>query len=116
MANRKKDVIFDEELNRAAQFLPFDALKGLSEELNKRIERRNRTEKKELSEEDVGTINETLLAVQPNSTAEIKFFYKGYYLTVQGTVTKIVPPMKYLLLGNQRINFDCIYAIRQIDE
>ena len=39
MANRNDD------LNRAAQFLPFDALKGLSEEIQSRIERRSRIEK-----------------------------------------------------------------------
>lgn len=39
MANRNDD------LNRAAQFLPFDALKGLSEEIQRRIERRSRIEK-----------------------------------------------------------------------
>ena len=45
MVNRNDD------LNRAAQFLPFDALKGLSEEIQRRIERRSRIEKIELSEE-----------------------------------------------------------------
>ena len=38
MVNRNDD------LNRAAQFLPFDALKGLSEEIQSRIERRSRIE------------------------------------------------------------------------
>ena len=39
MVNRNDD------LNRAAQFLPFDALKGLSEEIQRRIERRSRIER-----------------------------------------------------------------------
>ena len=40
-----------DDVNRAAQFLPFDALKGLSEEIQSRIEKRSRVERKELSEE-----------------------------------------------------------------
>ena len=46
MAAKKFD-----DVNRAAQFLPFDALKGLSEEIQSRIEKRSRIERKELSEE-----------------------------------------------------------------
>ena len=41
----------DDDINRAAQFLPFDALKGLSEEIQSRIERRTRIERKEISED-----------------------------------------------------------------
>ena len=39
--------------DRAAQFQPFDALKGLQEELRMREERRNRVAKKEVSEENI---------------------------------------------------------------
>ena len=39
--------------DRAAQFQPFDALKGLQEELRAREERRTRVAKKELSEEQM---------------------------------------------------------------
>lgn len=44
----------DEKLNRAAQFAPFDALKGLQEELRKREERRLKKESppEETSEND----------------------------------------------------------------
>ena len=41
----------NDDSNRAAQFLPFAALKGLSEELQNRIERRSRVDKIELSDE-----------------------------------------------------------------
>lgn len=39
----------DDDVNRAAQFLPFDALKGLTEEIQSRIEKRTRVERKEIS-------------------------------------------------------------------
>ena len=42
--------------DRARQFLPFDALKGLQEELRIREERRTRIEKKALSEEQIERI------------------------------------------------------------
>ena len=58
--NTDGNIIFDEELNRAAQFMPFDALKGLTEELRKREERHCRVEKTELSEEESALVNNEL--------------------------------------------------------
>lgn len=46
--------------NRAAQFQPFDALKGLQEELRMREERRNRVAKKEVSDEKAEEISKEL--------------------------------------------------------
>ena len=37
--------------NRAAQFAPFDALKGLKEAIKERAERKSRISRRELSEE-----------------------------------------------------------------
>lgn len=104
-------VVTDEELNRAAQFLPFDALKGLSEELRKREERRSRVERVELSDEEAETVNAELCKLRTGDTAEISFYYKGHYLTIEGTVGKIVPQMKYLTMGTERINFSDIAHI-----
>lgn len=50
-AKKKNDIVLDEELNRAAQFLPFDALKGLGAELRKREEKHNYVGKPTLTEE-----------------------------------------------------------------
>lgn len=50
-------------VNRAAQFLPFDALKGLSEELQSRIEKRTRVPKHEFSDEKKEELSKTLVRV-----------------------------------------------------
>ena len=112
MASKKNGIVFEEELNRAAQFLPFDALKGLSEELRKREERRTHVDRLELAEEQAAIVNEQLCRLQVGSQVEICFYYKGHYLTVEGTINKIVPQMKYLTMGTERINFGDIYKVQ----
>lgn len=113
MATKNKDgVVLDEELNRAAQFLPFDALKGLSEELRKREERRTRVEKVELSEEETADLNDKLCLLTGGDRAEITFYYKGHYLTIEGDVAKMVPQMHYLTIGQTNIPFDDIRSIK----
>ena len=114
MASKKNGIVFEEELNRAAQFLPFDALKGLSEELRKREDRRTQVQRVELAEEHAAVVNEQLCGLQTGSQVEICFYYKGHYLTVEGTINKIVPQMKYLTMGTERINFGDIYGIKLI--
>ena len=67
MVNRNDD------LNRAAQFLPFDALKGLSEEIQRRIERRSRIEKIELSEESKEEISAVLCRIRRGTEIKLKY-------------------------------------------
>lgn len=113
MATKNKDgVVLDEELNRAAQFLPFDALKGLSEELRKREERHTRVEKVELSEEETADLNDKLCLLTGGDRVEITFYYKGHYLTIEGDVVKMVPQMHYLTIGQTNIPFDDIRSIK----
>ncbi len=113
--NTDGNIIFDEELNRAAQFMPFDALKGLTEELRKREERHCRVEKTELSEEESALVNNELCKLQAGNAVRIRFYYKGHYITLDGTLNKLVPQMRYLTIGATKIGFDDIYDIKQID-
>ena len=69
-------------LNRAAQFLPFDALKGLSEELQSRIDQRSKMERIELCEEQQQVISDELNKVQVGSSKRINFFMNGHYIKV----------------------------------
>ena len=50
--------------DRAKQFAPFDALKGLQEELRKREERLTRIQKRELSEETQAEIGKELIKIR----------------------------------------------------
>ena len=66
-----------DDVNRAAQFLPFDALKGLSEEIQSRIEKRSRIERKELSEERQEEISSVLCKINKGKTVKVEFYSCG---------------------------------------
>lgn len=105
----------DEQLNRAAQFLPFDALQGLREELNKREEKHLRTAKMQLSDDRQEELGRQLLRLSQGQRAIVVFYYNGHYLEAEGVVSKINFTMKTLTMGEKRIPFDDIYDIRLID-
>lgn len=101
----------NDDLNRAAQFLPFDALKGLSEELQNRIERRSRVDKIELSDESKDAISNVLCRVKKGAEIRVKYYKNGHYLIVEGMVTKISQVYHWLKVVDTRIYFDDIYEI-----
>lgn len=105
----------EEQLNRAAQFLPFDALKGLREELKKREEKHRRVEKTQLSDEQREELCHQLLRLSAGQRAVVVFYYNGHYLEAEGEVTKIDLTMKTITIGEKRILFDDIYDIRSAD-
>ncbi len=98
--------------DRAKQFAPFDALKGLQEELRKREEKHARVEKKILSETREKELSALLCKVEKGSEAEITFFSGGHYFAATGTVTEISVPFAYLKIGDGKIFFDDIYDIK----
>lgn len=106
MAEKKVD-----DLNRAAQFLPFDALKGLTEEIQSRIEKRSRIERKELSEERKEEISSVLRKLQKGVAVNVQYYNGGHYYTVEGIVSKINIPYQHIVIGEQKIFFDDIYEI-----
>ena len=59
--------------NRAKQFIPFDAMKGLAEALKDREERHSRVQKHGVSEEDQAIISETLCKVEKGSKIFISY-------------------------------------------
>ena len=98
--------------NRAAQFQPFDALKGLQEELRMREERRNRVAKKEVSDEKAEEISRELIKVEKGSNVEIVFYRNGRYYELMGDVFVKNDTYKYLMIGEERIAYDDIYEIK----
>ena len=106
MAAKKID-----DVNRAAQFLPFDALKGLSEEIQSRIEKRSRIERKELSEERQEEISSVLCKINKGTTVKVEFYSCGHYYKEEGLVLCINFPYHYLIIGQEKIFVDDIYEI-----
>ena len=102
------------KIDRAAQFLPFDALKGLQEELRAREEKLSRVERRQLSDEMCAELSKVLQQIQRGSDIEVTFFYKGHYYDLIGTVADINSVYRYILVGEQKIFFDDIYTISLI--
>lgn len=98
--------------NRAAQFQPFDALKGLKEELQRRDERRNRVAKKEVSEEMAEIISEELIKMRKGSKIDIVFYREGRYYALQGIVVAKNDVYRYLIIGEEKIAYNDIYEIK----
>ena len=95
--------------DRARQFLPFDALKGLQEALReKEVEL---DERKELSEESIEELSNKLQMVERGNKVRLVYYHQRKYRQIEGTVIDIKVIQKKLILeGDLRINFaDIIY-------
>ena len=101
-------------LDRAKQFMPFDALKGLREALAEREERRTRVERKEISEELIADISAKLSRLQVGDSVRVRFFSHGHYLDVESTVDAISSLDGYITLGKARVYFEDIIRMEII--
>lgn len=104
------------KLNRAAQFMPFDALSGLGEELRKREEEHTRIPKKELDEERKMLIAEKLSQTKKGDMVSVVFYMNGHYLTTVGKVDNKDPLAGILSVEYMQINFDDIYEIKDFTD
>lgn len=96
---------------RAKQFMPFDALKGLREELKKREEKRLIEKKIELSEERVLELSQKIVALDKGDQVKITFFYRGHYVELTGKIQAINCVYKYIAINDSRIPFEDVLEI-----
>ena len=96
---------------RAKQFLPFDALKGLQEALReKEIEYE---EKKELTEESLSILQDEFNKIEIGSKVRIKYYKNNQYINIIGIVTKIDYIRKKIQInGKENINMSDIIKIK----
>lgn len=92
--------------NRAKQFMPFDALKGLREALLEM--ERIVVSKRELSEEQKDEIDKKLCRIQKQDIVMAEYFQNGEYVQVTGVVSNIDKTNRILEIENVRIPFDDI--------
>ena len=95
--------------------MPFDAMKGLTEELRIREERRTRVPKRQLSEETMEDISRVLGRIERYDTVRVNFYSKGHYIEIDGEVASIDQIQAYLRIGNEKIRFEDIYTIERIE-
>ena len=101
---------------RAKQFMPFDAMKGLKEALEAREERHSRVEKHGISAEQAEENNRAICRIGKGSRVCLACHIAFHDVEVTGTVTEIDLILRYLRLDDGKIPFDDIYEIRLVSE
>ncbi len=97
--------------DRAKQFMPFDALKGLKEELRKRELKRLKVQKHSLTEYNIEVISTTLKRLKKGSNIDIVFYSDGYYIKSTEVVKDLNLTYKYIKTENVKIFFEDILSI-----
>ena len=100
---------------RAKQFMPFDAMKGLQEALRDREERHTRVERHDISEEDQEENSIVLSKLINGMIVEINYYCHFHDVVRSGTVTGISYAYRFLKMDEEKIFFDDIYKITIID-
>lgn len=97
--------------NRAAQFAPFDALKGLQDALRYAEYEHERTQKGDISQEQSEKISNTLLQVEKNTIVSLKYFHDGYNKTYKGRISIDVYKQEITTADKLIIPFDNLLDI-----
>lgn len=95
--------------DRAKQFMPFAALKGLPEALA--AKERIIVPKVELSEEMAGELNRKMHLLQKGEIATVVYFHKDEYMKITGMVARIDTTSRLLQIVNTKIDFDDILDV-----
>ncbi len=103
-----------ERQNRAKQFIPFDAMKGLKEALAKKEEKHSRVKLHEIPEEQQIINSKIIINLKKGQNVKIDCFKDFHNIIFKGKVTEINLTFKYLALDNEKIRFEEIYSIEVI--
>ena len=95
--------------DRAKIFMPFDALAGFREGLEKACKKYN--SKKSISEEMESELNEKLKSLKKGDKVKIIYYYNIDYSEVIGNIKKIDILNKNLTIDSSKIYFDDILDI-----
>ena len=95
---------------RAKQFMPFDALKGLREAL--REKEKIIVPKIELSDYAKSILDRKLHQVEKHDMLTVVYFEKGQYVKITGMVARMDVSARTLKIVNTKILFDDIYDIQ----
>jgi len=93
-------------LDRAKQFLPFDALKGFRESLE--FIERQQEDIKDLDDYEKDIINIKINSLKKGDKVNIKYYYNFEYIEMIGIIKKIDFVYKSLYFLNTKIDFDDI--------
>ena len=99
--------------DRAKQFAPFAALRGLPEALA--AKERIVIAHPELSEEKLAELDESMQMLKCGEKASVIFYSKGECIQISGMVAKIETTSRILQIVNTRIPFDDILEVSVAD-
>lgn len=107
MANKPKNKMTIPD--RAKQFMPFAALKGLPDALA--LKEKITVPKIELSEEMAEILDWEMHKLSKGSIATVVYFHKDEYIKITGMVARIDETGRLLQIVNTKIPFDDILDI-----
>ena len=96
--------------DRAKQFMPFSALRGLSEALA--AKERIVVSKIELSEEMAAELDRKMHLLTPGCIATVVHFHRDEYIKTTGMVARIDAISRLLQIVNTKILFDDILDVQ----
>lgn len=96
---------------RAKQFMPFKAVLGLDEALERKRLELGIVERRELSEEELAKLDEKFKTISVGDTVIVTFFTEEGYKSPCDKVNEIDFVNRLLKLGDLRISFDDITEI-----
>ena len=96
---------------RAKQFMPFDAMKGLQEALRDREERHARVERHGISEEEQEALSAVLNRLSKGDKIRISYYSHFHDVEKAGTVTAVYYAYRFLKVDEEKIVFDDVYGI-----
>lgn len=98
---------------RAAQFMPFAALRGYYELLSEQM--RVPEERRELTEEEARSLSSAFSGLRPRAVVRVRYYDRDATCELTGCVTHIDPAERALTVVRTRIPFDDIYALTILD-
>ncbi len=102
-------------INRAAQFAPFDALKGLQDALRIKEYEHEKIEKGEISEQQAERLSKILISIEKNQVGEVVYFLDGHYKTLKGKI-KLSIAERLIFVDGFKINLDDVTEIQLIEK
>lgn len=108
MANRPKNKMSIQD--RAKQFMPFAALKGLPEALA--AKEKIVVPKIEMSPEMAAELNRKMHLLKKGIMATVIYFHEGEYIKITGMVARIDPTCRLLQIVSTKIAFEDILDVK----
>lgn len=99
---------------RAKQFAPFDALKGLKKALRLKEYEHDRMVRGDIDDETIDKISKQLQKIKKNDTIYIKYFEDGYYKELKEKVKRIDVNKREVELESKTIFFDDLFDLNII--